>query len=106
MRLNRLQRLQPCTVQRHLPTHRITFPRFFGSPALLLSLQLTARDVPEHMFVVDRRGPGIVVQGRWPPMPIIETWDLWYLQSPGSAQLVNRMIRDLQRGLQELSNAG
>ena len=35
-------------------------------------------DVPEHMFVVDGRGPGIVVRGRWTPMPIVEWWDVWY----------------------------
>ena len=58
------------------------------------------------MFVVDRRGPGIVVRGRWPPMPIEEWWDVWYRQIPGAAQLVDRMSRGVQRGLRELSNAG
>ena len=82
------------------------FPHFCGSTACLLSLQLTANDVPEHMFVVERRGPGIVVHGRWPPMPIVEWWDVWYRQIPGAAQLVDRMSRGVQRGLQELSNAG
>ena len=82
------------------------FPHFCGSPASLLSLQLTASDVPEHMFVVDRRGAGIVVCRRWPPMPIVEWWDLWYPQIPGAAQVVDRMSRGVQRGLRELSNAG
>ena len=106
VRLNRFHPLQPCTVERHLPTHRIASPHFCGSPASLLSLQLTASDVPEHMFVVGRRGPGIVVRGRWPPMPIVEWWDLWYRQIPGVAQVVRRMSRGVQRGLRELSNAG
>ena len=55
--------------------------------------------------MVDRRGPGIVVRGRWPSMPIVEWWDLWYGQIPGAAQVVDRMSRGLQRGLRELSNA-
>ena len=58
------------------------------------------------MFVVDWRGPGIVVRGRWPPMPIVEWWDVWYRQIPGAAQVVDRMSRGVQRGLRELSNAG
>ena len=58
------------------------------------------------MFVVDRRGPGIVIRGRWPPMPIVEWWDLWYRQIPGAAQVVDRMSRAMERGLRELSNAG
>ena len=82
------------------------FPHFCGSPASLLSLQLTASDVPEHMFVVDRRGPGIVVRGRWPPMPIVEWWDVRYRQIPGTAQVVDRMSCGVQRGLRQLSNAG
>ena len=56
--------------------------------------------------MVDRRGPGIVVRGRWPPMPIVEWWDVWYRQIPGAAQVVDRMSRGVQRGLRELSNAG
>ena len=56
--------------------------------------------------MVDRRGPGIVVRGRWPPMPIVEWWDVWYRQIYGAAQLVDRMSRCVQRGLRELSNAG
>ena len=55
--------------------------------------------------MVDRRGPGIVVRGRWPPMPIVEWWDLWYRRIPGAAQVVDRMSRGVQRGLRELSNA-
>ena len=106
MQLNLLHGLQPCTVERHSPTHLIEFPHFCDSPASLLSLQLTASDVPEHMFVVDRHGPGIVVHGRWPPMPVVEWSDLWYRQIPGAAQVVDRMSRGVQRGLRELSNAG
>ena len=56
--------------------------------------------------MVDRRGPGIVVRGRWPPMPIVEWWDVWYRQIPGAAQVVDRMSCGVQRGLWELSNAG
>ena len=56
--------------------------------------------------MVDRRGPGIVVRGRWPPMPIVEWWDVWYRQIPGAAQVVDRMSRGVQRGLRELGNAG
>ena len=56
--------------------------------------------------MVDRRGPGIVVRGRWPPMPIVEWWDVWYRQIPGAAQVVDRLSRGVQRGLWELSNAG
>ena len=56
--------------------------------------------------MVDWRGPGIVVRGRWPPMPIMEWWDVWYRQIPGAAQVVDRMSRGVQRGLRELGNAG
>ena len=56
--------------------------------------------------MVDRRGPRIVVRGRWPPMPIVEWWDVWYRQIPGAAQVVDRMSRGVQRGLRQLSNAG
>ena len=56
--------------------------------------------------MVDRRGPGIVVRGRWPPMPIVEWWEVWYQQIPGAAQVVYRMSCGVQRGLRELSNAG
>ena len=55
--------------------------------------------------MVDRRGPGIVVRGRSPPMPIVEWWDLWYRQIPGTAQVVERMSRGVQCSLRELSNA-
>ena len=57
------------------------------------------------MFLVDRRCPGIVVQGRSPKMPIVEWWDLWYRQIPGTAQLVDCISRGVQRDLRELSNA-
>ena len=56
--------------------------------------------------MVDRLGPGIVIRGRWPPMPIVEWWDVWYWQIPGAAQLVDCMSRCVQRVLRELSNAG
>ena len=56
--------------------------------------------------MVDWCGPGIVVRGRWPPMPIVEWWDVWYRQIPGAARVVDRMSRGVQRGLRELSNAG
>ena len=56
--------------------------------------------------MVDRRVPGIVARGRWPTMPIVEWWDVWYRQIPGAAQVVDRMSRGVQRGLRELSNAG
>ena len=56
--------------------------------------------------MVDRRGPANVVRGRWPPMPIVEWWDLWYRQIPCATQVVDRMSRGVQRGLRELSNAG
>ena len=56
--------------------------------------------------MVDRRGPGIVVRGRWPPMPIVGWWDVWYRQIPGAAQVVDRMSRGVQRRLRELGNAG
>ena len=56
--------------------------------------------------MVDLCGPGIVVRGRWPPMPIVEWWDVWYRQIPGAAQVVDRMSCGVQRGLRELSNAG
>ena len=56
--------------------------------------------------MVDRRGPGIVVRGRWPPMPMVEWWELWYRQIPGAAQVVDRMSRGVQWGLRESSNAG
>ena len=56
--------------------------------------------------MVDRRGPGIVVRGRWPPMPILEWWDVWYRQIPGAAQVDDRMSRGVQWGLRELGNAG
>ena len=39
-------------------------------------------------------------------MPIMEWWDLWYRQIPGTAQLVDRMSPGVQRGLRELSYAG
>ena len=56
--------------------------------------------------MVDRLGPGIVLRGRWPPMPIVEWWDPWYRQIPGAAQVVDRMSLGVQRGLREVSNAG
>ena len=34
--------------------------------------QLTATDVPTAMFVCDKRGPGVIVSGVWPPIPIDE----------------------------------
>ena len=56
--------------------------------------------------MVDRRGPGIVVLGQWPSMPIVEWWDVWYRQIPGAAQVVDRISRGVRRSLRELSNAG
>ena len=49
---------------------------------------------------------GIVVRGRWPRMSVVWWWELWYRQITGVAQVVDRMSRGVQRGLQELSNAG
>ena len=56
--------------------------------------------------MVDQRGPGIVIRGRWPPMPLVELEDLWYRQIPGAAQVVDRISCGVQWGLQELSNPG
>ena len=58
------------------------------------------------MLVGDERGPGIMVQGRWPPQSL----DEWFGTTPHNGDVVNalcdRWKRMLYRALKEIDNGG
>ena len=58
------------------------------------------------MFVIDKRGPAVMLHGAWPPLPIDEWW-----HGPGARvsdrdALVKKWTRGLHRALQELAHGG
>ena len=58
------------------------------------------------MLVVDKLGPGIMVQGRWPPQPL----DEWFGTTPHNGDVVNALYdhwkRTLYQALREVDNGG
>ena len=69
-------------------------------------LYLIAPDVPNDMLVVDKMGPGIMVQGRWPPQPL----DEWFGTTPQNEDVVNALCDRSKRmpygALKEIDNGG
>ena len=57
-------------------------------------------DVPTAMFVCDKRGPGVIVSGVWPPIPIDE-WQLT-MDPRKVEEFKKKWKKDMKAALREL----